>query len=299
MLDSRPLEDYLVFLKIEKGLALNTIESYKRDIDHYVDFLTKQNITSWEEIDRYILLSFFSDERQSAKSDNTVIRQFSSLRKFHQYLKQEGFAQEDPMLFVKTPKKAETLPKIISMEDIDRLLQTPDTTKPLGIRDRAILEVLYATGLRITELIELTTEEIHLSMKLIQIVGKGNKERLIPIGELGCKWLDYYMESARPYLMSKSTKETTVIFLNSRGAPLSRQGVWKKIRQIKQEAGIKAPISPHTLRHSFATHLLENGADLRVVQELLGHSDVSTTQIYTHISKHRLKDIYGKYHPRA
>ncbi|MCC5894955.1 MAG: site-specific tyrosine recombinase XerD [Alkalibacterium sp.] len=299
MLDNRPLEDYLVYLKIEKGLALNTIESYKRDIDHYISFLKNQNIKNWEEIDRYILLSFFSDERQSEKSDNTVIRQFSSLRKFHQYLKQEGFAQEDPMLFVKTPKKAETLPKIISMDDIDRLLNTPDTTKPLGIRDRAILEVLYATGLRITELIELTTEELHLSMKLIQIVGKGNKERLIPIGELGCKWLEYYMESARPHLLKKASKDTTVIFLNSRGSPLSRQGVWKKIRQIKQEAGIKASISPHTLRHSFATHLLENGADLRVVQELLGHSNVSTTQIYTHITKHRLKDIYGKYHPRA
>ena len=298
-MDRRPLEDYLIYLKVEKGLAPNTVESYQRDIRHYVDYLNEQGIVSWEEIDRYVLLSFFSDERQSDKSDNTIIRQFSSLRKFHQFLKQEGLTSEDPMLYVKTPKKAEILPKIISMNDIDRLLETPDTTKPLGIRDRAMLEVLYASGLRITELIELTTEDIHLSMKLIKIVGKGNKERLIPIGEMGCKWLEYYMESARPFLLNKARKETSVIFLNSRGAPLSRQGVWKKIRQLKQEAGIRASITPHTLRHSFATHLLENGADLRVVQELLGHSDVSTTQIYTHITKHRLKDIYGKYHPRA
>ncbi|EXJ24201.1 Tyrosine recombinase XerD [Alkalibacterium sp. AK22] len=298
-LDQRPLDDYLVYLKIEKGLALNTIESYQRDLKHYITFLNSQNVGEWRHVDRYVLLAFFSEERQSAKSDNTLVRMFSSLRKFHQYLKQEGITAEDPMLFIRTPKKADTLPKIISAEQIDRLLNTPDTSQTLGIRDRAILEVLYATGLRITELVELTTDEVHLSMKLIQIVGKGNKERLVPIGEIGCQWLRYYMESARLELLKKADRETPVIFLNARGNPLTRQGVWKKIKQIKQKAGISSAITPHTLRHSFATHLLENGADLRVVQELLGHSDVSTTQIYTHITKHRLKDIYGKYHPRA
>lgn len=299
MLNSSALEDYLVFLKIEKGLSLNTVESYKRDITHYLTYLKKYAIEDWEEIDRYILLSFFSDERKSEKSDNTIIREFSSLRKFHQFLKQEGYTSEDPMLYVQTPKKSDTLPKIISMDQVERLLNFPDTTKPLGIRDRAIIEVLYATGLRISELIELTTEEVHLSMKLIQVVGKGNKERLIPIGEMGTYWLDYYMTNARPRLLRKSQRDTPVIFLNSRGAPLSRQGVWKKLKQLSREAGIQSSITPHTLRHSFATHLLENGADLRVVQELLGHSNISTTQIYTHITKHRLKDVYSQYHPRA
>lgn len=299
MLNDSALEDYLVFLKIEKGLSLNTVESYKRDITHYLTYLKKYAIEDWEEIDRYILLSFFSDERKSEKSDNTIIREFSSLRKFHQFLKQEGYTSEDPMLYVQTPKKSDTLPKIISMDQVERLLNSPDTTKPLGIRDRAIIEVLYATGLRISELIELTTEEVHLSMKLIQVVGKGNKERLIPIGEMGTYWLDYYMTNARPHLLRKSEKDTPVIFLNSRGAPLSRQGVWKKLKQLSREAGIQSSITPHTLRHSFATHLLENGADLRVVQELLGHSNISTTQIYTHITKHRLKDVYSQYHPRA
>lgn len=293
------LEDYLIFLKIEKGLSLNTVESYKRDIIHYINYLESYSIKDWEEIDRYILLSFFSEERQSKKSDNTIIRQFSSLRKFHQFLKQEGYTSEDPMLYVQTPKKSDTLPKIISMNQVECLLHSPDTTKPLGIRDRAIIEVLYATGLRISELIELTTEEVHLSMKLIQVVGKGNKERLIPIGEMGTYWLDYYMTHGRPHLLRKSSKDTSVIFLNSRGEPLSRQGVWKKLKQLSREAGIQSSITPHTLRHSFATHLLENGADLRVVQELLGHSNISTTQIYTHITKHRLKDVYSQYHPRA
>lgn len=299
MLNKTVLEDYLVFLKIEKGLSLNTVESYERDLLHYISYLNKYSVKNWEEIDRYLLLSFFNDERQSEKSDNTIIREFSSLRKFHQFLKQEGYTQEDPMLYVQTPKKSETLPKIISMNQVERLLNSPDTTKPLGIRDRAIIEVLYATGLRISELIELTTDEIHLSMKLIQVVGKGNKERLIPIGEMGTYWLDYYMKNARPHLIKKAEKDTAIIFLNAKGSPLSRQGVWKKLKQLSREAGIQYSITPHTLRHSFATHLLENGADLRVVQELLGHSNISTTQIYTHITKHRLKDVYSKYHPRA
>lgn len=299
MLNLEPFEDYIVFLKIEKGLSDNTVSSYHRDIRQYIDYLNDNKITAWEEIDRYLLLAYFSEQKELKKADNTIIRKFSSIRKFHQYLKQEGHAQEDPMLYVKTPKKADTLPKVVSMQQIDQLLQTPDTSKPLGIRDRAILEVMYATGLRITELIELTTNDVHISMKLIQIVGKGNKERLVPIGDMGCKWLDYYLTTTRPRLLEKASQETSVIFLNSRGKPLSRQGVWKNIKKLTQKAGLQKKITPHTLRHSFATHLLENGADLRVVQELLGHANVSTTQIYTHITKHRLKDVYSTYHPRA
>ncbi|WP_161877973.1 site-specific tyrosine recombinase XerD [Alkalibacterium sp. MB6] len=299
MLDRNPLDEYLLFLIIEKGLAENTVDSYKRDIEQYLLYLEKNQIKEWKEIDRYLLLNYFSDEKKAKKSDNTIIRMFSSLRKFHQFLKQENITDEDPMLFVKTPKKAETLPKIISMDHIERLIQTPDTSKPIGVRDRTILEVLYATGLRISELTSLTVDDIHLSMKLIQVVGKGNKERLIPIGEQAAKWLDYYLTTTRPLLMKKAVKESPIIFLNARGTPLTRQGIWKNLKQLAQTAGISGNISPHTLRHSFATHLLENGADLRVVQELLGHSDVSTTQIYTHITKHRLKDIYSHYHPRA
>ncbi|GEK90964.1 site-specific tyrosine recombinase XerD [Alkalibacterium kapii] len=299
MIDHEPFDEYLVFLKIEKGLSSNTVSSYKRDIEQYISFLDKNKVKSFAAIDRYLILAYFGEQKKMNKADNTIIRMFSSIRKFHQYLKQEGHTEDDPMLYVKTPKKADTLPKTVSMQQIDKLLLTPDTNKPLGVRDRAILEVMYATGLRISELIELKTNDLHLSMKLIQIVGKGNKERLIPIGDEGCKWLEYYMTTSRVQLLKKTELETSVVFLNVRGKPLSRQGVWKNIKKLALKAGLSRGITPHTLRHSFATHLLENGADLRVVQELLGHANVSTTQIYTHITKHRLKDVYTTYHPRA
>lgn len=298
-LKKEALEEYLIFLKIERGLSKNSIESYQRDLNQYITYLDQEKINSWDEVNRYIILNFLENQKNGLKSDNSLIRMISSLRRFHQFLKQENLSKEDPMLYIETPKKAQTLPKVISTNQIDILLSIPDISNKIGIRDRAILEVMYATGIRISELVNLKLEELHLSMKLIQTIGKGDKERILPIGEQGIKWVEYYLEYSRPKLEMKSAQTSPFVFLNLRGTQLSRQGVWKKIKKMVRQAGIKQNVTPHTLRHSFATHLLENGADLRVVQELLGHSDISTTQIYTHITKHRLKEVYDTYHPRA
>ena len=298
-INQNPVEEYLMHLKIERGLADNSIESYQRDIKHYTQFLEKEKINDWNEIDRYVIVLFLQRLKESGKSDNSIIRMTSSLRQFHQFMRQEKFTIKDVMQSVDTPKKAETLPKVMSMKEVDKLLETPDTETEIGLRDRAILEVMYATGLRISELINLKMNELHLTMGFIQTIGKGNKERILPIGGMAIQYLNEYLEDSRPIFESRSAEESPYVFLNSRGKGLSRQGVWKNIKKTVQLAGIKQNVTPHMIRHSFATHLLENGADLRSVQELLGHSDISTTQIYTHITKARMKDIYKEYHPRA
>jgi len=202
------------------------------------------------------------------------------------------------MQHIDTPKKVQKLPDTLSLKEVERLIDTPDTRKILGIRDRAILEVMYATGLRVSELIQLQLSDIHLNMALLQTIGKGDKERIVPLGDMAIHWLEVYLSDARPILVSKQPNETA-LFVNSHGKKLTRQGIWKNLKEIVRAAGIYKTVTPHTLRHSFATHLLENGADLRTVQELLGHADISTTQIYTHITKKRMTDVYKQYFPRA
>lgn len=299
MIGQEALAEYMIYLKIERGLSANTVTSYKRDIEKYLTFLTEKKITQLDEVSRFEILDFLQTLRQSGAADNSIIRMVSSLRKFHQYLKRESIVSDDPMQLIDTPKKASTLPKAISPQAVEQLLEAPDTTTPLGVRDRTILELMYATGLRISELVNLKLSDMHLTMGFIQTMGKGEKERIIPLGEIASQWLDHYLEGARVYLQDQSAETSEYVFLNSRGKGLSRQGVWKKVKQLALEAGIDQNVTPHTLRHSFATHLLENGADLRMVQELLGHADISTTQIYTHITKTRLKQVYSDYHPRA
>lgn len=298
-LDREPFDEYLVHLKIERDLAENSIISYRRDIEKYIQYLEAEKVTDWNNIDRYDIVLFLQKLKEEGISNNSVIRMTSSLRQFHQYLRQERITDQDPMQYVETPKKAEILPKVLSIEEVDKLLQAPDTNKPIGLRDRALLEVMYATGLRISELVELEMSELHLSMGFIQTIGKGNKERILPVGGEAINWLNEYLMDSRPVFVKRAVEESPYVFLNARGGGLSRQGVWKNLKKTVQEAGVKQNVSPHMLRHSFATHLLENGADLRIVQELLGHSDISTTQIYTHITKTRMKDIYDQYHPRA
>lgn len=292
------LEEYIRYLQIERGLADNTIESYKRDLNQYLVYLEKNELRDWEKIDRYTILSFMQELKEMKKSSATVIRMVSSLRKFHQYLKQEQRSSVDPMLHIDTPKKAHHLPKVLSMTEVEKLIETPNTNEILGLRDRAILEVMYATGLRVTELTELKMDDLHLSLGLIQTIGKGDKERIIPIGDLAIKWIENYLKYSRNKL-EKPSKRSPYLFLNHHGRKLTRQGIWKNLGALVKKAGIEKEVTPHTLRHSFATHLLENGADLRVVQELLGHSDISTTQIYTHITKQRMAKVYKTYHPRA
>lgn len=299
MIGQEALAEYIIYLKIERGLSANTVTSYKRDIEKYLTFLTEKKITQLDEVSRFEILDFLQTLRQSGAADNSIIRMVSSLRKFHQYLKRESIVSDDPMQLIDTPKKASTLPKAISPQAVEQLLEAPDTTTPLGVRDRTILELMYATGLRISELVNLKLSNMHLTMGFIQTMGKGKKERIIPLGEIASQWLDHYLDGARVYLQDQSAETSEYVFLNSRGKGLSRQGVWKKVKQLALEAGIDQNVTPHTLRHSFATHLLENGADLRMVQELLGHADISTTQIYTHITKTRLKQVYSDYHPRA
>lgn len=298
-IDREPFDEYLVHLKIERDLADNSITSYRRDIEKYIQYLENEKITDWNKIDRYDIVLFLQRLKENGKSNNSIIRMTSSLRQYHQFLRQEKLAEQDPMQYVETPKKAEVLPKVLSIKEVDKLLDTPNIETEIGLRDRAILEVMYATGLRISELVHLEMTELHLSMGFIQTIGKGNKERILPVGGEAVKWLKEYLEDARPIFSSRSLDDSPYVFLNARGRGLSRQGVWKNLKKTVQEAGIKQNVSPHMLRHSFATHLLENGADLRIVQELLGHSDISTTQIYTHITKARMKDIYNQHHPRA
>ncbi|MCJ2169977.1 site-specific tyrosine recombinase XerD [Enterococcus durans] len=291
------LNDYLHYLTIERGLSLNTRKSYERDLAQYLHFLEEKKITAWQDVDRFIVISYLEKMHDEKKAPATVTRMITSLRRFHQFLRQERITDHDPMQHIDTPKKAQKLPSTLSLKEVERLIETPDTTKNLGIRDRAILEVMYATGMRVSELIGLKLSDLHLSLGLVQTIGKGDKERIIPLGDYAIQWLERYLDEVRPLLVKDATE--VHVFVNNHGSGLSRQGIWKNLKQLVRDAGITKEVTPHTLRHSFATHLLENGADLRTVQELLGHADISTTQIYTHITKKRMTDVYKQHFPRA
>lgn len=291
------LNDYLHYLTIERGLSLNTRKSYERDLAQYLHFLEEKKITAWQDVDRFIVISYLEKMHDEKKAPATVTRMITSLRRFHQFLRQERITDHDPMQHIDTPKKAQKLPSTLSLKEVQRLIEAPDTTKNLGIRDRAILEVMYATGMRVSELIGLKLSDLHLSLGLVQTIGKGDKERIIPLGDYAIQWLERYLDEVRPLLVKDTTE--VHVFVNNHGSGLSRQGIWKNLKQLVRDAGITKEVTPHTLRHSFATHLLENGADLRTVQELLGHADISTTQIYTHITKKRMTDVYKQHFPRA
>lgn len=291
------INDYLHYLTIERGLSLNTRKSYERDLLQYLHYLEDEQITSWQDVDRYVVINYLEKMHDEKKAPATVTRMITSLRRFHQFLRQERLTDHDPMQHIDTPKKVQKLPSTLSLTEVERLIETPDTTKNLGIRDRAILEVMYATGMRVSELVGLKLSDLHLSLGLVQILGKGDKERIIPLGDYAIQWLERYLDEARPLLVANPSE--THVFVNHHGTGLSRQGIWKNLKQLVREAGINKEVTPHTLRHSFATHLLENGADLRTVQELLGHADISTTQIYTHITKKRMTDVYKQHFPRA
>lgn len=291
------INDYLHYLTIERGLSLNTRKSYERDLLQYLHYLEDEQITSWQDVDRYVVINYLEKMHDEKKAPATVTRMITSLRRFHQFLRQERLTDHDPMQHIDTPKKVQKLPSTLSLTEVERLIETPDTTKNLGIRDRAILEVMYATGMRVSELVGLKLSDLHLSLGLVQTLGKGDKERIIPLGDYAIQWLERYLDEARPLLVANHSE--THVFVNHHGTGLSRQGIWKNLKQLVREAGINKEVTPHTLRHSFATHLLENGADLRTVQELLGHADISTTQIYTHITKKRMTDVYKQHFPRA
>ncbi|MCD5001118.1 site-specific tyrosine recombinase XerD [Enterococcus saccharolyticus] len=292
------ITDYLHFLTIERGLSQNTRKSYERDLERYLTFLKEQKVTEWQAVDRFIVVQFLQLLQEEGKAAATITRMVTSLRRFHQFLRQERFTDHDPMQHIDSPKKVQKLPDTLSLSEVEKLIETPDTKEILGIRDRAILEVMYATGLRVSELIGLKLNDLHLSMGLLQTLGKGDKERIVPLGDMAIQWIECYLDEARPLLTAKHPEEVH-LFVNNHGLGLSRQGIWKNLKALVRKAGIHKNVTPHTLRHSFATHLLENGADLRTVQELLGHADISTTQIYTHITKKRMTEVYKQHFPRA
>lgn len=291
-------EDFFHYLQIERGLSDNTLKSYRRDLNqycHYIDKVTQK--TDWKTVSRSDIIGFLHMLKDDGKSSATISRVISSTRAFHQFLIREQLVDQDPSLHIETPQKERKLPKILSSGDIETLLAIPQNS-PLNIRNKAMLELLYATGLRVTELITLKVSDLHLTMGFVRCLGKGSKERIVPLGDVAKIALDVYLKEARDILTKRQLDEH-MLFVNQHGRPLSRQGFWKILKTVARELGLKSNITPHTLRHSFATHLLENGADLRAVQEMLGHSDISTTQIYTHVTQSRLKDVYQTYHPRA
>lgn len=292
------VQDFSQFLLVERGLSNNTIQSYQNDLKKAAEYFTSQNLSSWGDIDRYAVLNLLAHLTNLGQSRTTIGRQVSSLRQFYQYLLRQHRVMNDPMALVTIPKGQRHLPTVLTQDEVRRTLAVPDTSKKMGIRDRAILEVMYATGMRVSELTNLRLNDLHLDVHLVQPRGKGNKERIIPIGEVAESWLNRYLHSVRaPQLANKPASD--FVFLNARAKQLTRQAIWQLIKKTAQAAKIDKDVTPHTMRHSFATHLLENGADLRVVQELLGHSDITTTQIYTHVSQKRLLTVYKNTHPRA
>ena len=295
---SEQVEDYLRYSQVERGLSNNTITAYRQDLTSFISFLQQENFTSWPtqalDID-----AFLAEQRDQNKATSSISRLITSLRKFYQWLVRQNIQKLNPMLEIDSPKKRHTLPVALTVSEVNNLLEQPDTKKKLGLRDRALLETLYATGIRVSELINLKFTDLHEELKLVKIFGKGSKERLIPISEVALSWIDSYKEKVRDPLILKSGRNNDFIFLNSRGTSLTRQAVWQIIKHYCKMAGIQKNVTPHTLRHTFATHLLENGADLRVVQEILGHSDISTTQIYTNLSQKHILQVYEKTHPRT
>ncbi|MFF2286422.1 site-specific tyrosine recombinase XerD [Peribacillus butanolivorans] len=293
------IRDFIHFLTIEKGLAKNTLVSYERDLNSYWSYLKNvETITNWNDSRRVNILHFLVHLKDQSKSSKTVARHIASIRSFHQFLLRERVTDQDPSLHIETPKPERSLPKVLSMEEVEALLEAPKVMDEYGLRDKAMLELMYATGMRVSELISMDVSDVHASMGFVRCIGKGNKERIIPIGQTALGAIEHYLDRARGKFASPKHR-TESLFLNHHGNRLTRQGFWKILKKLVKTAQIEKEITPHTLRHSFATHLLMNGADLRAVQEMLGHADISTTQIYTHITNVRIKDVYSKFHPRA
>ena len=291
------ITDYLHFIRVERQLADNTLASYQRDLETYAKSLKEQGVIDLQMVSREHITKHLQLLRQTT-SARTTSRHISSIRGFHQFLLRERISQQDPTYHIDMPKITQALPDVLTIEEIEKLLAAPNQLKPQGVRDIAMLELLYGTGMRVSELIALNIEQIHASMGFIRIIGKGNKERIVPLGKTALVAYERYMNEARPKLL-KNYPTTDALFINQRGKRLTRQGCWKLLKQHAQTAGLTKAMTPHVLRHSFATHLVENGADLRAVQEMLGHADIATTQIYTHVSKVRLSEVYQQYHPRA
>ena len=295
--DQSLIDTFLDSLWLEKGLSENTLKSYRHDLQAFVDWLFENN-QSVAGVSRADINLYLSHRLQKGLKARSTARSLSCLRALYRYMLREKLIENDPTLRVENPKLGRPLPDTLTEMDVERLLAAPDLETPLGLRDRTMLEVLYACGLRVSELTELRLGQINLRQGVIRILGKGSKERLVPMGEEAISWLTRYLADARGELL-KDNLGQDVVFPSNRGVAMTRQTFWHRLRKLAASAGIQKKLSPHTLRHAFATHLLNHGADLRVVQLLLGHSDLSTTQIYTHIAQQRMKELHQQHHPRG
>jgi integrase/recombinase XerD len=290
------IDTLLNYLSVERGLAKNTILSYREDLNYYIDFLTSRYIDALSKTTKNDIINFMLYQKDKGLAANSIARRLAAIKVFYRFLARERILETDPTSLIDSPKLWKKIPETLSINEVDALLSQPNIRDKLGIRDKAILETLYATGMRVSEAVNLKEDNINLDIGFLRCVGKGNKERVIPIGAKAINSIKRYLKISRPNLLKK--KESEFLFLNRFGKKISRQSLWKMLKRYAKEARIKKSIRPHTLRHSFATHLLERGADLRSVQEMLGHANISTTQIYTHINKDRLKTIHRMFHPR-
>jgi integrase/recombinase XerD len=291
------LDEFCDALWLEDGLSRNTLESYRRDLRLFSAWLFADRGKTLLQAQRMDLLDYLAYKFQRKARPRSAARLLSSLKRFYRFLLRENRVPADPTLQVESPQLPRSLPKILTEEDVDALLAAPNVETPLGLRDRSMLEALYASGLRVSELVTLQVSQLSQDMGVVRVVGKGSKERLVPVGEEALIWIRRYMDNARPEILAG--RQADALFITSRGMSMTRQAFWYLIRRHADRAGIHKGISPHTLRHAFATHLLNHGADLRVVQLLLGHADISTTQIYTHVARERLKQLHAKHHPRG
>jgi len=291
------IDEFCDALWLEDGLAKNTLEAYRRDLSQFATWLEAQHRKALISADQADIQSYLGYQFRKKTRATSVARLLSALKRFYRYCLRQGRIKADPTLRIDSPKLPRGLPKSLTEEDVENLLAAPTVEKTLGLRDKAMLETLYASGLRVSELVALKLGQVSQDMGVVRVIGKGSKERLVPLGEEAIAWIRQYLKEARPELLGGRAADD--LFVTARGSAMTRQMFWHLLRRYAAQAGLKKSISPHTLRHAFATHLLNHGADLRVVQLLLGHSDISTTQIYTHVARERLKQLHAKHHPRG
>jgi len=291
------LDQFLHYLIVEKGLSRNTIEAYSLDLTRFLDYLRAKGIQELRDVGKFDVRGFLLLLKRKDLSAKSIGRGLSAIRTFFRFLIQEGILETNPIEDLESPKVAKKLPEILSLKEIEQILEQPDLQTPLGIRDRSMLEMLYATGMRVSELTPLPTHQVNLEGGYVLLYGKGSKERIVPLGSEAMNWVTLYLSTARGILAK--AKESPFLFINRSGRGMTRQGFWKNLRDYARRAGLRKRVTPHLLRHSFASHLLERGADLRSVQMMLGHVDISTTQIYTHVTGERLKKVHKQYHPRG
>lgn len=289
------IRDYLAHLVVERNLSPRSVDSYRRDLEAFEQWMRAEGV-DLSALERHHVREYLGMRRDLGLSARSAARALSALRGFFRFLLSEEEIGSDPTANLRSPQLWRTIPHALSAEEVEALIHAPETSTPLGLRDRAMMETLYAAGLRVSELVSLPLARTSLDPGFVRVLGKGSKERLVPLGETAAEWIDRYLEQGRPFLLREKRPE---LFLNHRGGVLTRQGFWKILRKHGLAAGISSPLSPHVIRHSFATHLVEHGADLRAVQMMLGHSSLSTTEIYTHVARERLRRLYDEKHPRA